>query len=62
MQIRTKVVPVINKYAVTTYDEIKVQLQAFLTSDRGQLRAPDALTFRIAPVLIAKKATGLYRG
>jgi hypothetical protein len=52
----------INKHAVTTYDETKVQLQAFLTSDRGQLRALDALTFRIAPALIAKKVAGLYRG
>jgi len=53
---------VINKQAVTTYEEIKVKLQPFLTSDKGQVRALDALTFRIAPALIAKKAAGLYRG
>jgi len=50
---------VINKNFVTTCGEIKVTLQAFLTSDRGQLGALDALTFRIAPALIAKKAAGL---
>jgi hypothetical protein len=53
---------VINKQAVTIYEKIKVQLQAFLYSDRGQLHALDALTFRIATAFIAKKAAGLCRG
>jgi hypothetical protein len=53
---------VINKQAVTTYEKIKLQLQAFLNSDSVQLHALDALTFRIAPALIAKKDAGLYRG
>lgn len=52
----------INKHAVTIYEEMKVQFQEFLTSDRGQLGALDALTFRIAPVLIAKKSAGLHKG
>jgi hypothetical protein len=51
----------INKHVVTTYEEIRVQLKAFLNS-RVQLRALDVMTFRIAPALIAKKAAGLYRG